>query len=57
MWNRHNQMNHPSGNVDEPMPFKEGEMFDCIFSYMKTANVDPEILMGLLFEILQMHQR
>ena len=46
MWNRHNQMNNPSGNVDEPMPFKEGEMFDCIFSYMKTANVDPEILMA-----------
>ena len=35
MWNRHNQMNNPSGNIDEPMPFEEGEMFDCIFSYMK----------------------
>ena len=46
MWNRHNQMNNPSGNIDEPMPFEEGEMFDCIFSYMKTANVDPEILMA-----------
>ena len=46
MWNRHNQMNNPSGNIDEPMPFEEGEMFDCIFSYMITANVDPEILMA-----------
>ena len=46
MWNRHNQMNNPSGNIDEPMPFEEGEMFDCIFSYMKTANVDTEILIA-----------
>jgi len=44
IWNRHNQMNHPGGIVDEPLPFQEGDKFDLIFSYMKTANVDPEIL-------------
>jgi len=43
-WNRHNQMNHPGGVIDEPLPLVEGEKFDVIFAYMKTANVDPEIL-------------
>ena len=30
-WNHHNQMNHPSGNIDEPMPWSGDEKFDFIF--------------------------
>ena len=46
-WNHHNQMNHPSGNIDEPMPWSGDEKFDFIFCWMKTANLDPEILDSL----------
>ena len=49
-WNHHNQMNNPSGNIDEPMPFATNEKFDLIISYMKSANVDPEILENILKE-------
>lgn len=44
LWNHHNQMNNPDGNIDEPLPFKDDEKFDVIFSFMKTGNLDPEIL-------------
>lgn len=43
-WDHHNQMNHPDGNIDEPMPWSGDEKFDFIFCWMKTANLDPEIL-------------
>ena len=43
-WDHHNQMNHPSGNIDEPMPWSGDEKFDFIFCWMKTANLDPNIL-------------
>ena len=46
-WNHHNQMNHPSGNIDEPMPWSGDEKFDFIFCWMKTANLDPEIIDSL----------
>ena len=46
-WNHHNQMNHPSGNIDEPMPWSGDEKFDFIFCWMKTSNLDPEILDNL----------
>lgn len=48
MWNHHNQMNNPGGEIDEPLPFKDGEKFDLIISYMKSANVDPAILKDIL---------
>jgi hypothetical protein len=47
MWNHHNQMNNPSGNIDEPMPWSGDEKFDFIVCWMKTANLDPEILDSL----------
>ena len=31
MWNHHNQMNNPSGNVNEPLPFSGDEKFDFIY--------------------------
>ena len=40
-------MNHPSGNIDEPMPWSGDEKFDFIFCWMKTSNLDPEILDNL----------
>lgn len=43
-WDRHNQMVHPNGQIDLPIPLEEGDKFDLIFCFMKTANVDPEIL-------------
>ena len=46
-WDHHNQMNHPGGNIDEPMPWSGDEKFDFIFCWMKTANLDPEILDSL----------
>ena len=46
-WNHHNQMNHPSGNIDEPMPWSGDEKVDFIFCWMKTSNLDPEILDNL----------
>ena len=53
MWNHHNQMNNPSGNVNEPLPFSGDEKFDFIFCWMKTANVDPEILDSITQECYQ----
>ena len=51
VWNHHNQMNNPEGNIDEPMPWKsDDEKFDVIFSYMKTGNLDPEILANIVRE-------
>lgn len=50
MWNHHNQMNNPNGKIDEPLPFEGDEKFDLIVMYMKSANVDPEILDSLLQE-------
>lgn len=50
MWNQHNQMNNPGGDVDAPMPFISSDKFDLIISYMKTANTDPEILDNMLRE-------
>lgn len=47
-WNQHNQMNNPGGIIDAPLPFVGEEKFDLIISYMKTANVDPEILEDML---------
>ena len=41
-------MNNPSVNIDEPMPFATNEKFDLIISYMKSANMDPEILENIL---------
>lgn len=53
-WNHHNQMNNPDGNIDEPMPWQSAdETFDLIFCYMKTGNLDPEILSNLLQECYQ----
>jgi hypothetical protein len=50
-WNHHNQMNNPEGNIDEPMPWSSpDEKFDIIFSYMKTGNLDPEILKNIIIE-------
>ena len=48
VWDHHNQMNNPEGIIDAPMPFNEGEKFDVIVSYMKTGNLDPEILSDVL---------
>ena len=53
MWNHHNQMNNPNGNVNEPLPFSGDEKFDFIFCWMKTANVDPEILDSITQECYQ----
>ena len=49
-WNIHNQMNNPSGDIDAPLPWSGDEKFDLIFTYMKTANEDPEILFNHLDE-------
>ncbi len=43
-------MNNPTGDIDSPMPFVTDEKFDLIISYMKSANVDPEILENILKE-------
>ena len=44
-------MNNPEGNIDEPMPWaSEDEKFDVIFCYMKTGNLDPEILANIVSE-------
>ena len=49
-WNIHNQMNNPGGDIDAPLPWSGDEKFDLIFTYMKTANEDPEILFNNLNE-------
>ena len=49
-WNIHNQMNNPGGDIDSPLPWSGDEKFDLIFTYMKTANEDPEILFNNLNE-------
>jgi len=48
MWNHHNQMNNPNGVINEALPFNDDEKFDLIIMYMKSANVDPEILQDIL---------
>jgi|TARA_B110000858_G_scaffold198399_1_gene264615 SAM-dependent methyltransferase len=53
MWDHHNQMNNPSGNVNEALPFSGDEKFDFIFCWMKTANLDPEILDSITQECYQ----